>query len=153
MFVSTYCLMRKSRRLLIPYWYPWAGALWLLGLEDFATFGHLPEYPTCSKAMSWCGALCTMNITGSIEPSLQYGSVSLTGFLFFHFCIWGLSVRRPFAADWVWGRIIPKLIFGFPETLHRTVLSYYGRQIGEACNFMTIDGVQYSLVRAIIAED
>ena len=94
-----------------------------------------------------------MKLTGSIEPSLQYGSVPLIGFLLFLFCIWGPSVRYPFVADWGRGRIIPKLVFGFPETLHRTVLSYYGRQIGETCDFATIDGVQYSLVRAIIVED
>ena len=94
-----------------------------------------------------------MQLTGSIEPFLQYGYMPLIGFLLFLFCIWGLNVRRPFVVDWGWGRIIPKLIFGFPETLHRTVLSYYGRQIGETCNFAMIDGVQYSLVRAIIAED
>ena len=105
--------------------------------------------------MSWDGALCTMKLTGSIEPSLQYGSVPFMGFVLFGFCIWGLSVMHPFVGDWgcIRGQIVPKLVFGFPETLHRTVLSYYGRQIGEACDFTTADGVQYSLVRAIIAKD
>ena len=77
------------------------------------------------------------------------------GFLLFGFCIWGLSVMRPFVADWgcIRGRIVPKLVFGFPETLHRTVLAYYGRQVGESYNFTTTYGVQDSLVRAIIAEN
>ena len=77
------------------------------------------------------------------------------GFLLFDFGDRCLSVMHPLIADWgyIRGRIIPKFIFGFPETLHRTVLSYYGRQVGEACNFMTADGVQDSLVRAIIAKN
>ena len=105
--------------------------------------------------MSWSGALCTMNFTGPAEPSLQYGSVPFMGFLLFVFYNWCLSVMHPFVTDYgcTRGRIVPKLSFGFPETLHRTVLSYYGRQISEACNFTTIDSVQYSLVREIIAED
>ena len=64
-------------------------------------------------------------------------------------------MTHPFISDWgcIQGRIIPKLSFGFPETLHRTVLSYYGRQVGEACNFTMTYGVQDSLVRAIVAEN
>ena len=49
--------------------------------------------------------------------------------------------------------MVPKLGFDFPGTLHRTVLSYYGRQVGEACNFTTTYGVHDSLVRAIVAEN
>ena len=77
------------------------------------------------------------------------------GFLLFGFCIWGLSVMHPFVADWgcIRGRIVPKPIFGFPETLYRTVLLYYGCQVGEACDFTTADGVQDSPVRAIVAKD
>ena len=51
--------------------------------EILAALGHLPEYPTCSKAMSWSGALYTMNFEGSIEPSFQYGSMPYRGFLLF----------------------------------------------------------------------
>ena len=51
------------------------------------------------------------------------------------------------------GRIVPKPSFGFPGTLHRTVFSYDGRQVGEACNFVTTYGVHDSLVRAIVAEN
>ena len=47
----------------------------------------------------------------------------------------------------------PKIYFGFPGTFHRTVLSYYGRQVSEACYLTVIYGVKDSLVRAIIAED
>ena len=64
-------------------------------------------------------------------------------------------MMHPFISDEVsiQGRIVPKFYFGFPGTFHRTVLLYYGRQIGEVCNFTATDGVQYSLVRAIIAEN
>ena len=62
---------------------------------------------------------------------------------------------HPFILDWVriQGRILPKFYFGFSGAFHRTVLSYYGRQVGEACNFTTTYGVEDSLVRAIIAEE
>ena len=51
------------------------------------------------------------------------------------------------------GRIVPKFSFGFPGAFHRTVLSYYGRQVSEACNIAATYGVEDSLVRAIIAEE
>ena len=64
-------------------------------------------------------------------------------------------MMHPFTLDegCVQGRIIPKFDFGFPGALHRTVLSYYGRQVSKACNFATTDGVYDSLVRAIVAKD
>ena len=105
--------------------------------------------------MCWDGAFCTVNCTGSAEPSLQYGSVPSKGFLFFGPCTWRLNVMRPFIADWVCirGRIVPKPIFGFLETLYRAGLLYYGCQVGEAGDFTMADGVQDSLVRAIIAKN
>ena len=65
-----------------------------------------------------------------------------------------LVMMHPFTLDWgcVQGRIIPKFDFGFPGALHRTVLSYYGRQVSETCYLTAIYGVKDSLVRAIIAE-
>ena len=64
-------------------------------------------------------------------------------------------MMHPFISDWVCiqGRIVPKFYFGFPGAFHRTVLSYYGCQVGEACNFMATYGVEDFVVRAIIAED
>ena len=64
-------------------------------------------------------------------------------------------MMHPFISDWgcIQGRIVPKFYFGFPGALHRTVLSYYGCQVGEACNFTATYGVEDSLVRAIIAEE
>ena len=53
----------------------------------------------------------------------------------------------------VQGRIVPKSGFGFPGTLHHTVFSYYGRQVGEARDLATTYGIHDSLVRAIIAEN
>ena len=62
---------------------------------------------------------------------------------------------NPFISDWVCiqGRIIPKFYFGFPGAFHRTVLSYYGHQVGKARNCAMTYGVEDSLVRAIIAEE
>ena len=64
-------------------------------------------------------------------------------------------MMHPFISDYgcIWGRIIPKFGFGFPGTLLCTVLSYYGRQVGEACNVTTTYGVHDSLVRAIVVEN
>ena len=62
---------------------------------------------------------------------------------------------HPFISDWgyIQGRIVPKFYFGFPGAFHRTVLSYYGRQVSEAFNITATYGVEDSLVRAIIAEE
>ena len=64
-------------------------------------------------------------------------------------------IVHPFTSDWVniRSQIIPKFRFGFLGAFHCTVLSYYGRQVSEACNIMGIYGVEDSLVRAIIAEE
>ena len=64
-------------------------------------------------------------------------------------------MMHPFILDQgcIRSRIIPKVGFGFPGALHRTVLSYYGRQISEACYLTAIYGVYDSLVRAIVAEN
>ena len=64
-------------------------------------------------------------------------------------------MMHPFISDEVsiQGRIVPKFYFGFPGAFHRTVLSYYGRQVSEAFNITTTYGVEDSFVRAIIAED
>ena len=64
-------------------------------------------------------------------------------------------MMHPLSSDGITiqGRIIPKIYFGFPGAFHRTVLSYYGRQVSEACNIAMTYGVEDSLVRAIIAEE
>ena len=63
-------------------------------------------------------------------------------------------MMHPFILDWgcIQGRIVPKIDFGFLGAFHLTVLSYYGRQVSEACYLTVIYGVKDSLVRAIIAE-
>ena len=63
-------------------------------------------------------------------------------------------MMHPFISDWVCiqGRIVSKFYFLFLGTFHLTVLSYYGRQVSEACNITATYGVEDSLVRAIIAE-
>ena len=64
-------------------------------------------------------------------------------------------MMHPFISDWVCiqARIVPKFYFGFLGAFHRTVLSYYGCQVGEACNFMATYGVEDSDVRAVVAEE
>ena len=123
--------------------------------EILAALGHLPEYPTCSKAVCWYGIRCTVNFAWPIEPSLQYGSTPCSGLLLL--CYWaGRLVRvRPFSSDWGFCQswIIPKLRLGFPGTFHRTVLPYYVRQVSEVCYVMETYGVEDSLVRAIFAKE
>ena len=96
-----------------------------------------------------------MNFTGSIEPSLQYGSVPCRGLLLFGIEPGCLMMMHPFISDRVCiqGRIVPEFIVGFPNAFCRTVLSYYGCQVSEACNFAATYGVEDSDVRAIVAED
>ena len=51
--------------------------------EDIlAALGHLPKYPTCSKAMCWFGIRRGVNLAWPIEPSLQYGSTPCSGLWF-----------------------------------------------------------------------
>ena len=66
-----------------------------------------------------------------------------------------MAMMHPFISDWgcIQGRIVPKINFDFLGASHRTVLSYYGRQVSEACNFTMTYDVEDSLVRAIIAEE
>ena len=96
-----------------------------------------------------------MNFTGSIEPSLQYGSILYRGFLFFAVWLKCLAIMRSFVPDWdcIQGRIVPEFCFGFPNAFCRTVLLYYGCQVGEACNFTTTYGVEDSDVRAVVTEE
>ena len=62
---------------------------------------------------------------------------------------------HPLISDWVCiqVRIVPKFYFGFSGAFHRTVLSYYGRQVSKACNITATYGVEDSLVRAFIAKE
>ena len=119
------------------------------------TFGHLPEYLTCSKAVRWYCIRCAMNFVGSVKTSLQYGSVPCRGLLFLCNELGCLVIVHPFTSYWVhiWGRIIPKFRFGFLGAFHRTVLLYYGRQVSEVCYVTATYGVEDSLVRAIFAKE
>src|SRR4051812_17375229 len=122
--------------------------------EILTALGHLPEYPTCSKAVCWYGIRCTMNFAGPAKPSLQYGSTPSSGILLLCNRVGCLMGVHPFNSYWVFSqsRIIPEFCFGFLGTFHRTVLLYYGRQVSEACYVTATYGVKDSLVRAIIAE-
>ena len=62
---------------------------------------------------------------------------------------------RPFVSDWdcIQGQIVPELRFGFPNAFCRTVLLYYGCQVGEACNFAMTYGVEDSDVREVVTEE
>ena len=64
-------------------------------------------------------------------------------------------MMHSFISDWgcIQGRIIQKNDFGFPGAFHLTVLSYYGRQVGKACNVTATYSVEDPVVRAIIAEE
>ena len=96
-----------------------------------------------------------MNFTGSIEPSFQYGPVPCTGFLLFDVWLRCLAIMRPFVSDscYIRGRIVLEFIFGFLNTFSRTILSYYGCQVGESCNLAATYGVEDSDVRAVVTEE
>ena len=57
--------------------------LWgFLDEEILAALGHLPEYPTCSKAMGRRSVRRAMKLTRPVEPSFQYGSTPWDGLWF-----------------------------------------------------------------------
>ena len=64
-------------------------------------------------------------------------------------------MMHPFISDWdcIQGRIVLEFYFGFPNAFRRTVFSYYGCQVSEACNFTATYGVEDPDVRTIIAEE
>ncbi len=86
-FACVYYLTRRYQRPLTPYCCPRDGALWPPRLRGPRQFWPPTAVPTCSKAMCWSGAFCTVNFTGSAEPSLQYGSVPFR----FFFAFWYLT--------------------------------------------------------------
>ena len=64
-------------------------------------------------------------------------------------------MMHPFISDEVsiQGRIVPEFSFGFPNAFCHTVLSYYGCQVGESCNFAATYGVEDSDVRVVVAKE
>ena len=53
-----------------------------VGEDTLAALGHLPEYPTCSKAVGWFGIRCRVYLAWLIEPSLKNDSTSRNGLNF-----------------------------------------------------------------------
>ena len=123
--------------------------------EVLATLSYLPKYPTCPKAMGWCCIRRTVKLAWPIELSFQYGSTPWGGLWFLGDWIGRLTRVRPFSSDKGLGEssTIPKFCLGFPSALHRTVLPYYGRQVGEVCDFAVTYDISDSFVRAIVAEN
>ena len=105
----------------------------VFGEDILATFGHLPEYPTCSKAVGWYVIWCCVYFAWPIEPSFQNGFASRSGFCFLHYGVGcparvhhfcspgGLSGDRWFLA----------CCLSFPGAFHHTVLLYYGCQVSK----------------------
>ena len=117
-----------------------------------AAFYNLPEYPTCSKAVSWCRVRSAVKFTWSVEPFFQYGSPPWG-------VLWSLGDRigrltgvRPFSSDKGLGesRTVPKFCLGFPGAFHRTVLLYYDCQIRDAYYVREAYSIEESFVRAIL---
>lgn len=96
-----------------------------------------------------------MNFTGSVEPALQHGSIPYGGFLFF--VVWPrfLEVMRPFILDrdCIQGQIVPEFCFGFPNAFCHTVLSYYGCQVSEACNFTRLMALRILMSVQLLQKD
>ena len=123
--------------------------------EILAALGHLPEYPTCPKAVGWCCIRCCVYFAWPIEPSLQNGSAPRNVFRFFWYWIRRPATVHPFCLDEGLGgnRWLPRCYLSFPGTFHRAVLSYYGCQVSEACNFAATYGVEDSDVHAVVTEE
>ena len=120
-----------------------------------ATFCHLPEYPTCPKAMSWYCIRSTVELTWPVEPFFQYGSPPWGGLWFLGDWIGRLTRVRPFSSDKGLGEssTIPKFCLGLPSALHRTVLPYYDCQVREAYYFAAAYSIEEPFIRAIFAEE
>ena len=62
----------------------WGVLLWGIPGEDiFIALGHLPEYPTCSKAVGWYAIRCCVYFAWPIDPFLQNGSAPRNGLPFY----------------------------------------------------------------------
>ena len=120
-----------------------------------ATFGHLPEYPTCPKAMGWHCIRRTAELTWPVEPFFQHGSPLWGGLWFLGDWVGRLTRVRPFSSDKGLGErgTIPKFCLGLPSALHRTVLPYYDFQVREAYYVMAAYNIEESFVRAVFAEE
>ena len=64
--------------------------------EILADLGHLPKYPTSSKAVGFHGIWRRVYFAWAIEPSLQNGAVPRNGFMFFDCWAGRAAGVRPF---------------------------------------------------------
>ena len=55
----------------------------VLNEEILTALGHLPEYPTCSKAVCWYGIRYTMNFAGPLSHPSNTVPRPVVGFCFF----------------------------------------------------------------------
>ena len=129
-----YYLRRKSRRLsvLIVVFH----GMVFCGIVDeeiLTALGHLPKYPTCSKAMCWYGIRCGVNFAWPIDTSLQFSSAPCSGLRLLHDWTGGPMRVHPFCSDegFSESQWVPKGCLGFPGAFHCVVLLYYGRQVCE----------------------
>ena len=120
-----------------------------------AAFCHLPEYPTCPKAMSWHCIRRTVEVAWPIEPSFQYGSPSWGGLQFLGDWIERPTRVRLFGSDKGLGEsgTIPKFCLGLSSALHRTVLTYYDCQVRETYYFAMACSIEDPFVHAVFAEE
>ena len=51
--------------------------------EILTALGHLPEYPTCSKAVCWYGIRCTVNLAFPLSHACNTVPRPVVGFCFF----------------------------------------------------------------------
>jgi len=132
--------------------------LWSVVAEDtLSALGHLPEYPTCSKAMRWFVVRCYVNFAGFVEPFLEDSFVPRNGFNFLVHgmmigCSAGVHPLCP-SGGWPKGLRFPVGCLGFLGAFfHRTILLYCVCQIGKVQYAMAVEGIKDSLIRAIVAK-
>ena len=98
----------------------------ILGEDILAALGHLPEYPTCSKAVGWYVIRCCVYFAWPIKPSFQNGSAPRSGFVFLYYWDGRATRVHPFRLNGGLSvdRRFPTGCLSFPGAFHCAVLLY-----------------------------
>ena len=128
----------------------------VLDEEILTALSHLPEYPTCPKAMRWFGARRLMYLTGLVEQFVKDGSISREGFVF---PVCGLMIRCPVrvhplcpSGGLLEGRGLPPGCLGLPGTFHCAVPLHYVCQICKVQYAASFEGIKDPLIHIVTAK-
>ena len=124
--------------------------------DGLTALSHLPDYPTCPKAMCWIGIQRCMYLTRFIEQVIKDSSVSRKGL---HFFVHRMMIRCPVrvhpfcpSGGLLEGRRFPPSCLGLPGAFHCVVLLYDACQIYKVQYAVAVEGVKDSLVRTVVAK-